>query len=440
MSVTTDRLTYSHIFSFWSPLALTWLLMAVEGPLLAALIARMDAPVANLAAFGVAYAFGLVAEAPVIMLMGAATALCRDAESYRRLRAFTLLLSGGVTLLLGLLVIPAVFDQICVQWIGLPEDIAEPTWLALLWLLPWPGAIGLRRFYQGVLIADGRTRRVTVGTLARVSSMAISGFVLAASGILPGAAAGGLALSMGVVAEMLVARRLTQPSIKRLLQLPGESGDALDYRGIIWFYLPLAMTPFIGLSVQPVVTFFLGRGQDPIESLAVLPVLYGFTFIFRALGLSYQEAAIALVGRQLEHRHEAGRFALFLGLACVGLLGLIALTPLADVWLRIVSGLTPALADFGRLPLVLMCLLPGLTVWITWQRSLLVMAKRTTPVSVATAVEALAILVLLALFIPRLGWPGISIAALALTAGRMVSIIYLMPPVRRLSEGGSGSK
>jgi len=433
MTASAERLTYSRIFRFWSPLATTWLLMAAEGPLLAALIARMEAPVPNLAAFGVAYAFALVAEAPVIMLMSAATALCRDAESYRRLRNFTLLLSGGVTLLLGTLVIPTVFDRICVQWIGLPSEIAEPTWQALLWLLPWPGAIGLRRFYQGVLIADGRTRRVTVGTLARVISMAVSGFTLAAVGVLPGAAAGGLALAVGVVAEMLVARRLTRPSIKRLLRLSGE-GEPLDFRGITRFYLPLAMTPFIALSVQPVVTFFLGRGRFPIESLAVLPVLYGLTFIFRALGLSYQEAAIALVGRKLEHRREGGRFALVLGFFCVATLALIALTPLADLWLRGISGLEPDLADFARLPLMLMCLLPGMTVWITWQRSLLVLTKRTTPVSTATAVEALAILVLLALFIPRLDWPGITIAALALTVGRMLGICYLMPHCRRLAE------
>jgi len=430
----TERLTYSRIFRVWSPLALTWLLMAVEGPLLAALIARMQAPIPNLAAFGVAYAFGLVAEAPVIMLMSAATALCRDADSYRRLRAFTLVLSGGVTLLLGLLLVPPVYELVATRLLGLPSEVAGPTHLALVCLLPWPGAIGLRRFYQGVLIADGRTRRVTVGTLARVSSMALTGFALAVFEPLTGAAAGGLALSCGVVAEMLVARRLVRPSVKQLLKTSPD-GEALDYRGILDFYLPLALTPFIGLSIQPVVTFFLGRGRDPIESLAVLPVLYGLTFVFRALGLSYQEAAIALAGRQLEHRREAGRFALGLGIACVAMLGMIALTPLADVWLRLISGLSSELASFARLPLVLMCLLPGLTVWITWQRSLLVLAKRTTQVSVATVVEALAILVLLAIFIPRLDWPGISIAALALTAGRMLSIVYLAPPVRRLAEG-----
>ena len=39
-----------------------------------------------------------------------------------------------------------------------------------------------------------------------------------------------------------------------------------------------------------------GKSRDAVESLAVMPVLYGLTFVFRALGLSYQEVAIALIG------------------------------------------------------------------------------------------------------------------------------------------------
>lgn len=427
----SQLLTYGRILRFWSPLAATWLLMAVEGPLLAALIARMEQPVANLAAYGVAFAIALVAEAPVIMLMAAATALCRDRDSYLRMRRFTLVLSGGVTLLLALAVLPGVYPFWAHTLLGLPDDIAELTRLALVCFLPWPGTIGLRRLYQGVLIADDRTRRVTVGTAARLATMATSGFVLAGTGLLPGAAAGGLALSLGVTAEMLIAWRLARPSVRRLRAVEPEE-PAPSYGAIVRYYLPLAMTPFIALSVQPVVTFFLGRGQQAIESLAVLPVLYGLTFVFRALGLSYQEAAIALLGRRLEHRRPLGRFALWLGLGCVVCLGLIAATPLANLWLRTISGLTPELSRFSRLPLLLMAVLPGLTVWITWQRSLLMQVRRTTPVSVATAVEAVAIVVILTLTIPTLQVAGVVLAAVALTVGRFLGIIYLVPYVRRL--------
>ncbi|MHB8766672.1 MAG: hypothetical protein ACYDA8_20370, partial [Deferrisomatales bacterium] len=65
--------TTGTIFRFWLPLAATWLMMALEGPYLAAVIARLPEAEPNLAAFGVALAFALILEAPVIMIMGAAT-------------------------------------------------------------------------------------------------------------------------------------------------------------------------------------------------------------------------------------------------------------------------------------------------------------------------------------------------------------------------------
>ena len=60
-------LTYRQIFAFWLPLAGTWIMMAVEGPYLAAIIARLGQPTTHLAAFGVAFAFAIIIEAPVIV-------------------------------------------------------------------------------------------------------------------------------------------------------------------------------------------------------------------------------------------------------------------------------------------------------------------------------------------------------------------------------------
>ena len=50
---------YRRIFRYWVPMFGTWLIMALEAPLVAAVIARMDDPKQNLAAFGVAYAVAI---------------------------------------------------------------------------------------------------------------------------------------------------------------------------------------------------------------------------------------------------------------------------------------------------------------------------------------------------------------------------------------------
>ncbi len=61
----------------------------------------------------------------------------------------------------------------------------------------------------------------------------------------------------------------------------------------------------LGLAVYPMVTFFMGRAPSPVESLAVFPVVNALSFIFRAMGLSYQEVAIALLGKEYEQRAKS---------------------------------------------------------------------------------------------------------------------------------------
>jgi len=87
-------------------------MMALEGPFLAAIIARLADPTFNLAAHGVAFAFGILIEAPVIMLLSASTALVDDRDSYRKLRNFANVLNVGCTALLLFVLVPPVFDAI----------------------------------------------------------------------------------------------------------------------------------------------------------------------------------------------------------------------------------------------------------------------------------------------------------------------------------------
>ncbi len=129
-------LTHKKIFIFWLPLAATWLMMAVEGPFLAAVIARLAEPKYNLAAYGVAFSFALIIEAPVIMIMSASTALVKDSQSFYKLRNFTYALNAGITILMVIGLIPAIFYFIAEGLIGLPHEIARLTHITSIILFP----------------------------------------------------------------------------------------------------------------------------------------------------------------------------------------------------------------------------------------------------------------------------------------------------------------
>ena len=118
----------------------------------------------NLAAWGISVAFALIIEAPVIMLLSAATALVRDKTSYLALRRFTFILNVVLTGVMVLVLVPPVFRFLTGTLLNLPADVAELVYGAMTLLLPWPAAIGYRRFLQGTLVRHDMTRRVAYGT------------------------------------------------------------------------------------------------------------------------------------------------------------------------------------------------------------------------------------------------------------------------------------
>ena len=434
-TIKTGNVPHSQrtIFRFWVPLAATWLMMGLEGPFLAAVIARLGEPAFNLAAYGVSFAFALLVESPVIMLMSASTALVEDSVSYRRLLKFTHAVNAGSTALLLIVLLPPVFWTLASTVLALPEEVARLTSGALWLLLPWPAAIGYRRFYQGLLIRSGRTRLVAAGTVTRLLGMAGTALLLYRLDGVPGAWVGAAALSAGVLTEAGAARLMARHTIRELNRAePSSDAEAvLGYGDILRFYYPLALTSLIGLSVQPVLTFFMGRAPSPVESLAVFPVVHSLSFLFRAMGLSFQEVAIALLGRRLEHFPELSRFATVLGIGASGGLALVAFTPLAHVWFITVSGPTPALAAFAIPPTRILVALPALSVLLSFQRAILVQERRTGPITMATVLEVLGVALLFPLFGWGAGMVGVTAAVLAFLGGRLAANSYLLRPVRR---------
>ena len=422
----TERLTYRRIILFWGPLALTWLMMAIEQPFLIAFIARLNDAKYNLAAFGIAGSFALIIESPIIMLMSASTALVTGHNSYKKLKKFTDILNAVITGVQLIILIPPVFNYIVIGLMEVPEEIAKLAHTALIIFIPWAASIGYRRFYQGILIRNNLTRRVTYGTLVRLAVIMIVGLLLYSSGA-KGAYVGAGAMSLAVLCEAIATRIMASGTLKTLIQKEDTENGNLSLRSITKFYYPLALTSILSLGVHPFVTFFLARSYMGVESLAVLPVVSSLVFIFRSMGLSYQEVNIALIGKEKQNYTLLKNFAMYLGLLVTVLIAVLAFTPLADLWFIKVSGLSTELADLSYLPLKIMILLPALTVFLNFQRSSLIINSTTGPISKATAIELIAIIVVLLVCVVFLNLIGVVAASLAFVAGKIASNTYLIP-------------
>ena len=423
-------LTYKKIFIFWIPLAATWIMMATEGPFLAAVIARLANPKYNLAAYGVAFAFAVLIEAPIIMIMSAATALVKDKDSYIKLRNFTYTLNGIITVIMVIFLIPSIFFFITQNLIGLPGNVARIAHHASIIMLPWPCAIGFRRFFQGILIRSDLTRRVAYGTLARLLTMAGVSLFLYRFFKGEGALVGATALSLAVTMEAIATRFMAKKAVRDLLQQQKALvlEKTLSYRYITKFYYPLALTSVLALGVLPIVTFFLGHSRMPLESLAVFPVINSLVFIFRSFGLSYQEVGIALMGENNEGFVRLRNFAVMLGTIVTATFFLIAFTPLSSIWFHKVSGLSPELSQFAIIPTCILSFMPALTMFIAFGRAIMVSHQKTTPITIATAIEVTMIMGILFFTIQGLDMIGAIGAAISILAGRLIADVYLIFP------------
>lgn len=425
---TKRELTQKAILAFWIPLAATWLMMSFEGPYLSALIARLAEPKYNLAAYGIAFSLALIIEAPVIMMMSASTALVKDYQSFKQLRKFNYILSVTLTAEMVVLIIPPIFYFITDDLIGLPREVSYLTHLAVMILIPWPGAIGYRRFYQGILIRNNLTSLVAYGTILRLISMSITAFILYKFTDVPGVVVGASALSTAVICEAIASKIMVRKFLVKLKLQLVESQSTLTMKEIIRFYYPLALTSLLTLGIQPFVTFFIGQSRMPLESFAVMPVVTSFVFIFRGLGLSYQEVVVALIGDNMDGFIQLKRFAIKLAVFVAGTLMLIAFTPLAEIWFRDISGLSESLTEFAKLPLMIMSFFPAFTVLISFQRAVLVKANETKQITYGTAIEFVGIIMVVAICIKFFSLVGAVAATIAFVVGRMAACGYLMPP------------
>ena len=416
-------------------------MMSVEGPFLSAIIARMVSPKFNLAAYGVAFSFALIIEAPVILLMSASTALVKGRHSFIKLRNFTYFLNTIVTILMLVLVFPPLFYSISIGLINLPVEVAKLTHLAIIILIPWPGAIGYRRFYQGILIRNNLTRRVAYGTVVRIPTMSITALYFYLFTKVDGVVVAASALSIAVTSEAIASKFMAGKIIKKLKSGDNEQDDnsQLTYRDIYRFYYPLALTSLLTLGVQPMVTFFIGQSRMALESLAVLPVIVFFVFIFRSFGMSFQEVGIALLGKKKEGYKQLKRFVLIVGSVVVLALGVIAFTPLSKIWFHNVSGLSTELTELARIPLMILVLIPGTSFLLSFQTAILVEARNTKPISIATGIEFSTIILVLIISIKYFSAVGVVAAVLAFIIGRLASNGYLLGPMLKEIRKNAGN-
>ena len=413
----------THIFRAWWPLAASWLFMSIEQPLVGAVIARQADPTVHLAALGgLVFPLALVIEAPIIMLLAASTALSRDRQAYGLLYRFMMSAGFLLTLLHALLAFTPLFDLVVVGLLNPPAEVVEPARWGLMIMLPFTWSIAYRRFHQGLLIRHGRSLSVSVGTVVRLAAL-VTGVLVGLRLGLPGIVVGTMGIAAGVLAEAAFIGWQVRPIVTE--KLTEQPDTPLTWTTFARFYTPLALTSLLLLAVQPLGSAALSRMPEALASLAAWPVLASFIFLFRGLGMAYNEVVVTL----LEQRGAWGslrRFSLLLAFGMTALLSGVALSPLARGFFGGVMGLEPQLAALAGGGLLLALVWPALTVYQSLYQGVLVHSGKTQTITHSVVLSLLTSALLLAAGAVYGRLPGLYVVTTAFVVGSAVQVVWLM--------------
>ncbi len=418
------------LFLLWLPLAVSFELMMLEGPAFQGVMGRLPDPALNLAAWGLAMGISLLIESPVIMLLGTAVALARDADSFAALRRFMLTLCAGCTAVTAMVAFTPLYDLVARGIMGQPEDIVAAARPALQSMLFWSAAIGWRRFYQGVLVSHGHTRWVTYGTVVRLVAAVGTAVGLMLWGHLTGVQVAALAIMAAVVSEAIMTTLFARPIVRREVLTLRRTDLQPVTQGAIWrYHLPLAATSMLALIAGPMTAAALARLPDPRAALAAWPVAFMALLVIRGGAMAYQEITVSQA-RMAGAPPVLRTFAWWLGWGCTALTLALLATPLLSLYLRSVVHVPAELHGLVRLAVLLGIALPLLTALASWVRGLLMASGKTTDVYRAMVVGLTCHAALLAAGV-ALRAPAMWVASAAMTAAAAVEFAVLAARARR---------
>lgn len=387
-------LSFQQIFRTWWPLALSWMMMSIESPLLAAVIARLPDARLNLAATGgIVSPIRSVIMSPVTMLLSASTALSKDWASYMKLYRFMMILGASLTLLVALVAFTPLFNVVVEDILGAPAELYQLGRWGLMLSVPVGWGVAYRRFHQGVLIRNGLSSAIMGGTIIRISGYALvllAGYLIHT---IPGTVVEAAALLTGVWGEAIYTGIRVRPVLRYQVKT-APPAEPLTWRGFFSFYIPLVFTSLLNMVWSPVSSAAISRMPRAIDSLAVLPVTNGLVFLFRSFGLALNEVVVTLLDRPNAIK-KLRQFSWFVALSTSLLFMLMVLTPLSSLWFEKISGLQPVLADLAKSAILISIPLPALSVMRSWSQGILLFKRKTRGISEAIVISLVSLVVVL---------------------------------------------
>lgn len=193
--------------------------------------------------------------------------------------------------------------------------------------------------------------------------------------------------------------------------------EKIDYKRLLKFFIPLAVTPFFITSIHTLMNAAIARLPYPELSIAVFTIVKGISNAIKAPTRMFMQISVSMVDGRKSYLTASKLVWLLSGLFFIVLASL-GYTPLGNWFLRSIMGLNdPDTIKFTLLGLRITAFLPIVETLRNFHRGLVISHEKTRIVTAGTAVRLLVISIFLFLAVRFQLFSGVVTASLAWTAG-----------------------
>lgn len=397
--------------------------MSIETPTAIWVISRMADAKVNTAGYLIMGALSIWIESPVIDLLATSTTLVKSRGSFHTIRFFAIWMIAWVTLAHIAISCTPFYDWLMSSVIGLKADMVEKIRMPFIVMIPWSGFIGWRRYLQGLMIRAGQTRAISYGTFVRFGTMfgvGVGLYMVRDSLAISGLAITAIALVSSVGAEALFINYASGNAVSNLSHLPEDGSGEVSIRKVVSFHMPLTVATMVMMLSTPTVGAALARTPDSVQSLAAWQVGITLLGLFRSITFALNEVVISL------NRDEAAQktlrsFCLGTGITVTGFALLLHLSGV-DYWVfHTFLQAKDDVAGLARIALLAACLTPTINAMMVYYRGLLTSIHETMS-RMRAIIIGIIVLTGSLVFGVSMRWPGVIVAAFALTSAMLVEL------------------
>jgi Na+-driven multidrug efflux pump len=416
---TKYEVTYKELLEFFLPIAAMTMIMMSSHNVISSALAQTAFPAIALSAYSVGQSMSATLQAPIWAIVKLTTSVAQDYTSTINLMKVAATI--GVIVLIGLILVAFTpLSNIVFRGImGVSDELFDDTLKTFRILIIMPIFGVFRTTHQGFVALRRKTYWMTVGTIARISSMFITAIVLTKTDFITGGAIGATILLIGFSFESIVAFFTGRKWFKEAPEKNEDDRDPFTVKKIWLFFIPLILAQVSTSFVNPGISATLARATEPEEAISSYYIARSLAWIFLGMGFRVHQIVLVFVKDRLSWE-KVRRFVYGLVLIMVFFLATIAFTPVGPWIYANILHVELDLAQRAIKALAFFVIIPPAMFISELHQGLMLKNQKSNGLTICKAFNIATLLGLIIILVNLMPHLGSTIAAISLAASYIV--------------------